>query len=336
MKGWDIVYNSDEKFLRFVSVSMVSLLENCRDAERISFHVLGSGLLQESMDRLSRMVGSYGEGRSVSFIDISDIRGRIDEDSGSAVETGRFGYAAFGRIMAPSLLPGVKELLYLDGDTLVLRSLSLVFEHGVSEGDLASMAMEPTIYPEVKAEAGLSEEEPYYNSGVIFMDAEAWRREDIYGKSMEYLSRKNGELGFPDQDILNHVLKGRVTPLPQCYNFIAGYRYQSYGHLKKKAAWFAPPKGREGFEKARRDPAVLHFAGDERPWIRGNLSHYRHIYRRYAALTPWKDEKDLPGNRLYMLAYHMVDLLTFLAPGLRDRISDIYYKTRVRKRIVKE
>ena len=44
MKGWDIVYNSDEKFLRFVSVSMVSLLENCPFAGRLTILEQDAGL----------------------------------------------------------------------------------------------------------------------------------------------------------------------------------------------------------------------------------------------------------------------------------------------------
>ena len=94
--------------------------------------------------------------------------------------------------------------------------------------------------------------------------------------------------------IVNGVLKGRILPLPPRYNFFTNYRYYRYGDLLRHAPWYEAVTA-EAFRTAKRHPAILHFCGDERPWIRGNLSHYRHIYRRYAALTPWKDEKDLPG-----------------------------------------
>lgn len=327
-----IVYNCDEGFAPYVAVSIVSLLENNRDAEGIHIHLLKNGMRKETAELLRSMVSSYGSARSLEFADISDMEQRLKELTGRELSLGRFGAVAFGRILAPELVGDADRLLYIDGDTLVLGSLKKLWQQGLKSGSLASMAMEPTIYPETKSSIGLSDSEPYYNSGVILMDAVSWRKERVFERAVTYMGSSEGSLSFPDQDVLNIILRGRVTPMPQRYNFMSGYTYQSYKVLRRHAPWFEPPGGREGFERARKHPAILHFAGDERPWIAGSMCRGKKLYRSYQSLTPWRDMPPVKGKRLYMLFYHLVDLITLAAPELRYGISHIYYMTRISKR----
>lgn len=77
----------------------------------------------------------------------------------------------------------------------------------------------------------------------------------------------------------------------------------------------------EMFVKAKRHPAVIHYMGDERPWIRGNLNHYRRAYDKYLAQTPWAGTPREKGKELYMAAYHGLDYATVLWPDLRWLIS---------------
>lgn len=46
--------------------------------------------------------------------------------------------------------------------------------------------MEPTIYPAVKQSLGLTEREPYYNSGVLLIDVKAWRLEAVEQKLLDF------------------------------------------------------------------------------------------------------------------------------------------------------
>lgn len=327
----NIVYNCDDNYIKYASVSMASLLENNREEAHIHIYMLTAGPISENSKKgLHDLIEGYGSGRELSLRDISDIKELIKERGGADFDTGRFGTAALGRIFAPELIPEAGRLLYIDSDTLVNGSLSHMYRMRFSGGRIAAMAMEPTIYPEVRAAIGFSEEEPYFNSGVILMDAEAWRREDITGRACRIISEYKGELRFPDQDILNRVLKGRVQRLPQRYNFFSGYYYRRYSDLAKVPG-FSEECSRESFLRAKRKPVIIHFAGDERPWIAGNLSPYRGLYRSYRRLSPWRDEPDIRGRRAYMLFYHLVNVMTFICPGLREMISRIYYIRRFGK-----
>ena len=326
----NIVYNCDENYIKYASVSIVSLLENNRDCMELRIYMLDNGIHEESRKRLRQTVLSYGPGRDIVYIDISDIEGRILERSGKGLEPGRFGFTAFGRLFAPELIDE-DRLLYIDSDTVINGELSPVFELELSSPYIAAMAPEPTIYPQVRKRLGIPEKEPYFNSGVILMDAAAWRREEILSLALDYMKSCGGELEFPDQDILNVILRGRTRPLSQTYDFFSGYYYRSYNDLCRLYPGYGENESREGLEAAKRQPVLVHFAGDERPWIAGSRSPYLELYRRYRELSPWKDEPDVEGHRLYMLFYHVVNLVTRMAPGLRRFISEIYYRKRFSK-----
>ena len=163
------------------------------------------------------------------------------------------------------------------------------------------------------------------------MDAEGLRRERMAEKAVSYIRSSSGSFSFADQDILNHVLRGRVKVMPQRFNFFSGYYYRSYESLIRLFPGFSEGGAKEDFKAAKKRPVIVHFAGDERPWIEGNFCPYRREYRSYKALTPWRDEPDIKGRRAYMLFYHMVNLATAMAPGLRELISKAYYQMKVRK-----
>lgn len=337
----DIVYNCDEKFVPYGAVSIASLLENNREEREICIHMLSNGISEASRRKLCSMVKAYeikeatGEKepcrREIRFIDISDIGSRLEEVLGKDMELGRFGATALGRLFAPELIREADRLLYIDSDTVINGSLRELYELELRGDELCAMALEPTIYKEVKEQAGLKAEEPYFNSGVILMDARAWRKLDVPGLISSFMSDR-GKLKFPDQDILNGVFGRRALVLPQRFNFFSGYYYQSYKELVRLFPGFAESGSKEDFEKAKRAPVILHFAGDERPWIAGNLNPYRKLYRGYRELTPWRDVPDMEGKRGYMLFYHAVNMATAAFPPFRRIISGIYYKLSLAQR----
>ncbi len=77
----------------------------------------------------------------------------------------------------------------------------------------------------------------------------------------------------------------------------------------------------EMFGEAKKHPAIIHYMGDERPWIRGNRNHYRRAYETYLAKTPWAGTPKEKGRELYMAAYHVLDYVTVLWPEIRWMIS---------------
>lgn len=310
----DVIYSANDHYARHLAVSMYSLLDHNRQVEKLRVFILSSGIEGDSQQKLRSVAGQFQ--RELVLIDMGDLRRRFP----CQVDTGGFDISAMGRLFLGTFLPEeVERVLYLDCDTVVVDSLEPLWQTPL-EGNLLGAVMEPTIYPAVKQSLGLTEREPYYNSGVLLIDVKAWRLEAVEQKLLDFYGSLGGKTFACDQDTLNGALRGRIRTLDPRYNFFTNFRYFRYGDLVGQSPSYGEIT-REMFQRAKRHPAVLHFAGDERPWKSGNLNHYRKIYDNYLELTLWRHTPKEDGSRLYLFLYHMMDYMTWLCPPVRRAIS---------------
>lgn len=310
----NVVYASNDNYARHLATSMISLFDKNQDMKEITVYVLSVGIEDESCKRLKAIADRYG--RTLQMMELNDIESRFAYD----IDTRGFDISAMGRLFMGTLLPDeVERVLYLDCDTVVVQPLRKLWNLDL-KGRLLAAVMEPTIYKAVKEEIDLKEEEPYYNSGVLLIDLKKWRESQAEKRLLDFYGEKNGSLFACDQDTINGALKGEILPMTPRYNFFTNYRYFSYKNLVKHAAWYGAVD-KEAFETAKAHPAIIHYMGDERPWIAGNLNHYRKAYDRYLAQTAWAGTPREKGKELYMLMYHVMDYVTAVCPEVRWMIS---------------
>ncbi len=309
----NVVYASNENYVRHLAVSMISLFDRNTSASEITVYVLSMGITGTSRKRLKTMAQMYK--REVHIIEFSHIR----ECFSAAVNTRGFDISAMGRLFVGQLLPEeVKRVLYLDCDTVVVRSLERLWNTDL-QGCILGAVMEPTIYESVKEQAGLGVRDAYINSGVLLIDLVRWRQFGTEKRLLDFYEEKGANLFACDQDTINGALKGEIFFLSPRYNFFSNYRYFSYKELVKYSRTYETV-GEKEYKRAKAYPAIIHYAGDERPWVAGNRNHYRGAYEKYLAMTPWAGTPKEKGKELYMLAYHLMDYVTALCPGFRRMI----------------
>ena len=344
----NIVYVSNEGYARHLGVSICSLFDSNADEEQLEVFILDTGITPDSRGKLTQIARSFG--RTLTFIKLKDLEERfaVRPDTGrtaARLDTGRFDVSTMGRLFAADLLPaGVRRVLYLDCDTVVLKPLRRLWETGLGKADSAgtgsagpvvagkagtgfvmAAVQEPTIYEEVKEYLGMRKEDPYFNAGVLLIDLKRWRTERLTDKVISYYAEIAEQSLFNDQDALNGLLKGRIRTLSPRWNFFTNYRYFRYDTLcRMQPAYRRIPE--EVFRKAKRSPAVIHYAGDERPWRAGALNYYGKAYERYLAMTPWKDTPKEKGKELFLLLYHGMELVTPVFPFIRAAISRAYVR----------
>lgn len=191
----------------------------------------------------------------------------------------RFGQVAWYRVLLPDLLPELPRVLYLDADTLVQRPLHPLWETDLEGRPLAAVAN--PLYPFMNygflAGLGLASTADYFNSGVLLLDLEVWRREGLSDRVLTQAAAQ-GSQEWPDQNALNVVLRGRWLPLPPVWNAQNTVFDLRAAHL---------PFSREAIREARRQPAVVHFIGPYKPWHYRCKHPLRRLYWRHLAATPW-------------------------------------------------
>ena len=137
---------------------------------------------------------------------------------------------------------------------------------------------------------GLQLHSKYFNSGVVIMDLEQWRKHG-YAKQVIELAAA-GNLPHHDQDSLNKVFMGNWMALPLKWNVIPPVfnlfsKILLNGDLRKNAI------------VARKDKAILHFAGRYKPWEFDLHMGFNDAYYFYLQQTKFSNVKmPQPGNNM--------------------------------------
>lgn len=315
----NIVYVANDKYARHLGVSIYSLLDNNSPKNEINIYVLSMGMSQDSKEKLKFIAQSFAA--NICIKELTDITERF----GYEVDTGKFDISAMGRFFIGDMLPDdMDRVIYLDCDTVVINSINHLWQVNLKD-KVVGAVIEPTIYKEIKADLGLGDDNAYFNSGVLVIDLKKWRQEKVGRQLIDYYKEINKSSLFCDQDAINRVLKKKISILSPRYNFMTNYRYFKYRDLVAMSKTYAI-YSKYIFKKAKEHPAIIHFAGDERPWRRGNLNHYRYAYDKYLKLSPWREVKKEKGSELYMLMYHAMNYVTVVCPEIRKKISKKYYE----------
>ncbi|WP_421917233.1 glycosyltransferase family 8 protein [Mesorhizobium sp.] len=167
--------------------------------------------------------------------------------------------AAYARFLIPDLLPNESKAIYLDADAVVVSSLDDLWSMNMGD-NLVAGVLDGFVHQGELDSIELTADE-YINSGVLVMNLDAWRRENIADKMFKE-ARRSKKITFPDQTVLNSVARGRVLLLGREWNFCSG-RYVSY---------------------ERKTPKILHFSGDGKPWVIRNAP-FSSIYNSYRILS---------------------------------------------------
>lgn len=77
---------------------------------------------------------------------------------------------------------------------------------------------------------------------------------------------------------------------------------------------------RDIYMEARKNPVIIHYLGEERPWRKGNTHKYRNDYHKYLDMTVWKDTEAEDGWQLYFICWKIFNIVTKPLPKLRYNI----------------
>lgn len=165
--------------------------------------------------------------------------------------------ATFGRLALARLLPrSATRILYLDADIIVRGDLSELCALDL-DGAVAGAVREPSdpfFWSENGLEhvfhLGLDPWQPYFNVGILVLDAAALRDARVEERCLEYVAaHKPARM---DQDALNAVLAGAIIELPTQWN-VEDYYFKS-------------PARRDRYRTVLDAARVLHFVGPQKPW----------------------------------------------------------------------
>lgn len=307
----NILYTFNDGFVPQVCASIASVCENNKKTEKIIFYLMTLEVSKDNQKILSEFIQSYG--RNVYFIELKNIQQYFD----FKINIIGWNPIVLARLLVDKLLPNsLEKILYLDGDTIVRGSLEELWHICMDKYSIAA-SLEPT-YSREKKSAIKMEGYPYYNAGVLLINLNKWREDNIGEKIISYYRKYDGKLFSNDQDAINGSQKGKILTISPKYNFFNIYDQYPYWFLKKLCDYSYIDKN--VYKDAKNNPIIIHFLGEERPWRRGNHHRFKNLYDYYLNLTPYKEKNYEDGWRLYFILWDTFNILMKPFPTLRYSI----------------
>lgn len=321
----NIVYTFNRAFLPQAAASIASVCDS-NEAGELSFYLLHTDLNDTDLHALDGYI--RGRGAKADFIRIGDVKGLFDFD----FDTSGWNPIVLVRLCLEKILPEeVERALYLDGDTIVRGSLESLWNTDMEAHPIAAVP-EPTYAKERKAALGLSGL-PYCNAGVLLFDLNRCRREHTGDKIIQFLKDHGGKLFANDQDAINGALCGNIHFLPPAYNYCNIYDQYPWRFFNRLTDY--PYITEEEYTACGKNPVIIHFLGEERPWRIGNHHRFREDYEKALNETPWKGQGIEQGWHIYFVAWDVFNLLTKPFPQLRYRIITAMIPRMLQKRTKK-
>ena len=253
-----VVFITDSGYALPTAIAISSMLRHRAPSTKYRVSVVA----QELSEDAASLFSAFGKAVSLTCADF------LHEDLFK--EHHHVSRAALLKFDLASLFPNDAKILYLDGDILVFKDLSALWTTPLDKHYGA--VVKDYKYCQ-KGFAELVGHEAYFNSGVMLLNLDRCREDDIAAKLIA--AKKSEPVSmFMDQTAFNMVLGGDVVYLPPEYNMLQASLGQigGVGGNSRIAGFF--DMGEKDFEKAWEEPAILHLAGKLKPWSSRNAPNF--------------------------------------------------------------
>lgn len=238
-----IAYAPDNNRITLTLTSMASVLKNAKKNDEIEFVILYS---PNHLDE--KFLPIFDNLQAIKPYKLNTIK--IDEkifDNFPCSEWVTI-ESWFCSLLA-DLLPNNDKVLYMHCDTMVRNSLNTLFKTELNDNLVG--VVEDIYYSKQNSKRLMLSDNNYFNSGVILVNAKAWRKADFYNKlrNIVLIDRKITN----EQDALNKACDTKKTILSPKYNFMQIW-------WKKSTHEYDEAYLRE-YEKSSDKPLIVHFIG---------------------------------------------------------------------------
>lgn len=254
-----IALTFDNGFWAPAYATMRSVCVSTRRKHDLVFHLCHRPLSEEHRADLLKIESEFGA--TLRFYDLSQTK-HFQDLLGRVPKNHRLGDIPYARFVMDRFLPAeVERLIYLDCDMMVVSPIEEIWEADLNGKPVAAVrdAWGKFLAAErdLRGRGGvLDPADPYFNAGLLVIDMEHWRQEQIAEKLEVVIADGRAEKLGVSQNVLNLILRDNWQPLDPMWN-VTG------------------PKP----EHERMGAHLLHYTGYAKPWkLYARVAFFR-LYR---------------------------------------------------------
>ena len=213
-----IFFSSDDNYIPYLDVTVASIIANASKEYNYRIIILNTGIKPENIAKVKK---NERPGFKIDFMDISAALENIRKHFKNVYH---FSIVTYYRLFISSLFPQYKKALYLDCDLVVLGDISELYNTELGDNIIAAVPDQniKTVdafkrYIEIAISV---DPDKYINAGVLVMNLEAFRKNEIEKKLIRLITSFDFDLVDPDQAYLNYLCKGKIHFLPNGWNKI--------------------------------------------------------------------------------------------------------------------
>ncbi len=263
-----VAYAPDKNFVPLTLVSMASVLRNARKNDEIEFVIMYADLEDKYLQIFDNL-------QAIKPYSLKKLK--VDEKVFDGFPCPNWVTTeAWFRCLLADLLPNDDKVLYLDCDTIVRNSLDNLFK--LDFGNCLVGVIEDVSGSKDKAKNIALTDGFYFNSGVMLINLNAWRKIDFFSK-LKNIVMTDAKVSN-DQDALNKACDG------QKYRLSPKYDYMQVWWRKNTPQY--DDKYMADFLKAEENPIIVHFTG-KKPNHPACKNKFLPEFKEYAKLVPAYD-----------------------------------------------
>ena len=277
-----IIMATNDHYCKFASATLISLMEHANPSNNYDVLVFSNNTLDSSKKLLQESVENYSN-ISIRFIDPTSLVDgfNLNERSNITVET-------FYRLLIPEL-KHYDKVIYLDSDMIILEDVAKLLNIDIEDnyfGGVIDVSHAATINhkyfdsKEYYSSFGVKNLYTFINAGVLIVNSKKLR-ENYSSEYLLFFAQQNA-FRFQDQDLINVLFEGKIKHLDFRWNLYADGVESPRGQVNK----VAPAEIYNGWKEASKNPFIIHYAGNEKPWVYPDYE-FAEVFWKYFAKSPF-------------------------------------------------
>lgn len=265
VKRLHVVYATNQAHAPMAAVAAKSLLVSNERSVGVTFLCL-----QMTATDRHRLVSSLG-----IHSELAECRD-IDLTNAAHLSSRTWHPIVYAKIFVPDMFENEERSLYLDNDTLVLRSVSELANVDMT-GNCVAAVPDAGNFRDAQWYAkrqlfSLRGDQFYVNGGVMLFNNSFWRTRSLSEKLLKWMTENQQKITANEQDGINGFLRDRIMYLPIEYNLQVPMLNDARWNHNAKDLWS------RGCENAR----IVHYSGAAKPWHFWKFHPFQQEYGNFA------------------------------------------------------